>query len=121
MNISPKLFAEEVATTATQILQLRSFSSEQRAYLCQELNKRMQLGLSETEQIIDGLMHPSNRTLISPNEMLAYARRFSSDRSELSKRHANFVARYGKENTFHPLENFLSLLPTWIQYFSGVV
>ena len=34
MNISPQLFAEEVVTTATQILQLRFFQHKQRNYLC---------------------------------------------------------------------------------------
>ena len=101
MNISPQLFAEEVVTTATQILQLRSFNTEQLNYLSKEFNERMQLSLAETEQIINDIMHPSRRKLISPNEMNAYAQRFMHSEKKLSKRHANFVARYGKENTFH--------------------
>ena len=110
MNISPELLAEEVVTTATQILQVRSFDEQQREYLCREINERMQLSLSQTEQIIDDIMHPSNRRLISPNEMQAYALRFLNTEKKLSKRHANFVARYGKEQTFHLLEILTGLI-----------
>ena len=96
-----RLLAKEVVTIVTQILQLRSFDDKQREYLCREINERMELSLTRAEQIIDDVMHPSKRRFITPNEIQAYAQRFLNTEKKLSKRHANFVARDGKEQTFH--------------------